>query len=94
MKNMVNVFNGILEENMRVYKDEKIIEMYCNKCGKKINLKNGIVMEGVLSVDKKWQYFSNKDGWKHSFDICEKCYEEMIKQFHIEVTAEEYNELI
>ena len=79
---------------MRVSRDEKVIEIYCNKCGKKIEVKNQIAIEDVLSVDKKWGYFSKKDGIMHSFDICESCYNEMIKDFRYPVDQKEYSELI
>ncbi len=79
---------------MRVYKKEKLEEIYCNKCGRKINVENEIVKEGVLSVDYKWGYFSNKDGMMHSFDLCEECYNFMVKDFIYPVSEKEYTELI
>lgn len=79
---------------MRVYNEQKLSQVYCNKCGKNIKVKNGIIEEGVLSVDYKWGYFSNKDGKQHSFDLCEECYDEMIKLFDLPVTEKEYTELL
>jgi hypothetical protein len=84
---------------MRVYieetkKEKTLKEIYCNKCGRKIEVKKGIVREGVLSVEHKWDYFSQKDGIKHSFDICEECYDGMIKKFKYPVTSTEYSELL
>lgn len=79
---------------MRVYKEEKIEEIYCNKCGRKIQIENEIVKEGVMSVDYKWEYFSKKDGMKHSFDLCEACYDKMIKNFLYPVSETEYSELL
>lgn len=79
---------------MRVYNEQKLSQVYCNKCGKDIKVKNGIIEEGVLSVDYKWGYFSNKDGKQHSFDLCEECYDEMIKLFDLSVTEKEYTELL
>lgn len=68
--------------------------LYCNCCGKEIKIRNGIVEEGVLSVEQQWSYFSNKDGEAHSFDLCEECYNEIIKNFKIPVGVEESTELI
>ena len=57
----------------------------CNKCGKVISVKNGIVAEDVLSVEKRWNYFSSKDNDVHRFDLCEACYDEWIGTFCIPV---------
>jgi hypothetical protein len=60
-------------------------EINCNSCGKKIEIVHGMPSEGVASIDCDWGYASEKDGEKHSFDLCEKCYDEMICQFVIPV---------
>lgn len=62
---------------------EKII---CNKCGKEIVVTRGIPQEDVLDIEKRWGYFSEKDGQTDRFDICEDCYEEWIESFLIPVT--------
>lgn len=79
---------------MRVYKEEKLEKIYCNKCGREIKVENEIVKEGLFSVDYKWDYFSNKDGMKHSFDICEQCYNEIVKDFKYPVNETEYTEML
>ena len=79
---------------MRVYKEEKLQEIYCNKCGKKIEIENEITKEGVFSVDYKWDYFSEKDGVMHSFDLCEDCYDRMVEKFKYPVSESEYTELL
>lgn len=82
---------------MRKYKEEskkELQEMQCNKCGRKIEVRNGIVYEGSFSVDYGWGYFSKKDGENHSFDLCEECYEELIKTFTIPIYKEERNEIV
>ena len=38
-----------------------------------------------LSVDKEWGYGSCFDGENHSFDLCDECYSEIIKNFKIPV---------
>jgi ribosomal-protein-alanine N-acetyltransferase len=56
---------------------------YCNSCGRELNVKNGILYEDVLSVEKEWGYFSKKDRMLHSFRICEACYDQWVKGFQI-----------
>jgi hypothetical protein len=79
---------------MRVFKEEYLTEIYCNKCGKQIDLDNGIIAEGVFSADYKWGYFSNKDGVCHKFDLCEKCYDEITSKFKYPLEESGYSELI
>ena len=79
---------------MRVYKEDQLEELYCNRCGRKIRVENHIVTDGVLSLDYKWGYFSNKDGKMHSFDLCEKCYDEIVRDFKYPINETGYNELI
>lgn len=79
---------------MRVYKEEKLEKIYCNKCGREIKVENEIVKEGLFSVDYKWDYFSDKDGMKHSFDICEQCYNEIVKEFKYPVNETKYTEML
>ena len=48
---------------MRKYEKKEtgtLTELYCNRCGKKLHVENGIAMEGVLPVDIAWGYFSKK----------------------------------
>lgn len=71
---------------MRKYKmqtEKQLMELSCNKCGRKIPLKNGVPQEGVFQGQAVWGYFSEKDGEVHSFDLCEACYDEWIRTFQI-----------
>ena len=68
--------------------------VYCNKCKKEIKIRQGIAQEEVLHMDKVWGYFSGKDGETHSFDLCEECYDKMIKGFEIPVEVREQTELL
>ena len=73
---------------MRQYKMQETREVekiICNKCGKEIIVKNGILEEDVLSVQKRWGYFSNKDNEMHEFDLCEECYDKWIETFMIPI---------
>jgi ribosomal-protein-alanine N-acetyltransferase len=67
---------------MRQYKKEEIqvVEKYiCNRCGKEM------AEEDMLSVDKRWGYFSTRDNEVHHFDLCEKCYDEIVATFQIPI---------
>ena len=57
-------------------------KIVCNKCGREIE------NEDVLSIEKRWGYFSNKDNEVHKFDLCEKCYDEFVSAFQIKVEVE------
>ncbi len=73
---------------MRQYKmqEKKEVEkIICNKCGKEILVKNGVSEEDVLSVQKRWGYFSKKDNDVHEFDLCEECYDKWIATFSIPI---------
>lgn len=72
-----------------VIKEQKeITKVICNMCKKEIEVKNGMPEEEILSVEKQWEYYSNKDGEKHSFDICEECYDKLVTSFAIPVKIE------
>ena len=46
--------------------------------------------EGRYAID----YFSTKDGIRHTWDLCEACYDKMIQEFVLPVTETEKNELL
>lgn len=69
-------------------REKKIEKIICNKCKKEIKVINGIPQEDMLSVEKRWGYFSNKDNEVHKFDLCESCYDELLKSFKIEAEKE------
>ena len=54
----------------------------------------GILMEGCFHAETAFGYFSNKDGKRHSFDLCEECYDKMIEGFAIPAEEEEISELL
>lgn len=68
---------------------KEISKMVCNHCGKEIPVINGQAQEGVFSVDYTWGYFSEKDGERHSFELCETCYDALLKEFRIPAQIEE-----
>lgn len=79
---------------MRVYSQDKLVKVHCNKCKKEISVENEIIKEGMFSVDYRWDYFSKKDGIKHSFELCEDCYDDFVSEFQIPISEEEYTELV
>lgn len=80
---------------MRKYtKNGQLETVMCNCCGKKMAVKDGIVREGAVMVDHTWDFFSEKDGEVHHFDLCEACYDDFINQFRIEVDVEEQTEFL
>lgn len=81
---------------MRLYKDaekKKLKSVICNCCGRELNMNGCHVSEGVLRVRKDWGFFSEKDLKRHEFDLCEKCYDNMIETFQIPVMESEVLEV-
>lgn len=79
---------------MRVYKDKKLEHVYCNKCGRAIKTDNELILEGDFHIEYKWDYFSCKDGMIHSFDLCEKCYDNMVDTFLYPIEEKECTEYL
>ena len=82
---------------MRIYLDDnrqELAAVICNKCKRELNVENGILKEGCFCADVRFGYFSKRDGLKHSFDLCEECYNKMIKGFAIPVEEEEIKEFL
>ncbi len=64
---------------------QEIDRIICNKCGKEIPVLKGVPQEDVLEVEKRWGYFSDKDNQVDRFDLCEECYDELVKSFRIKM---------
>ena len=76
--------------NMRKYQENGMLEsVVCNGCGKKLVVERGILREGGFAVNYPWDYFSEKDGEIHHWDLCEDCYDSLIRQFVIAPEIEE-----
>ncbi len=83
------------EDNMRKYGHGGRLEtVICNGCGKRLVVEDGIVREGVLSIDHAWDFFSEKDGEVHHLDLCEACCDRIAGEFKIPVEIEEQTELL
>jgi hypothetical protein len=80
---------------MRKYKNGGQLEtVVCNRCGKKIVVSEGIAREGVLSINHTWDFFSEKDGEIHHFDLCEDCYDAIVAEFKNPVEVEDQLEYL
>ncbi len=73
----------------RLKETKEVEKIICNKCGKEIEIKNGVPTEDTLQVQKRWGYFSGKDNEEHFFDLCEACYDEFVAGFQIPIDVEE-----
>ncbi|GFI62051.1 hypothetical protein IMSAG049_01224 [Clostridiales bacterium] len=62
---------------------EKIVTetdiVICNACGKEIKKNKFNEFSDFYHIDKIWGYHSNKDGRCDNYDICEECYDKMLK---------------
>lgn len=72
----------------------KKYSLFCNMCGKEIKMEAGVTKEDVVTVEKAWGYFSEKDGEYHSFELCEGCYDRLTSQFRIPLTIRKQAELL
>lgn len=82
---------------MRIYSDsdkKELVSIVCNQCRKELKVENGIVKEGCFCGNSQFGYFSNKDGMKHFFDLCEECYDKIAAGFAIPVETQEVTELL
>lgn len=82
---------------MRKYgegQEKKLIQVICNKCGKSLKVENGYLKEYCFSADTVFGYFSQKDGTRHHFDLCEDCYDRLIAGFCVAVEEAEEAELV
>ncbi|MBQ2804149.1 MAG: hypothetical protein IJF07_09660 [Lachnospiraceae bacterium] len=82
---------------MRKYDKEQggiLTRVVCNHCGQDLLVEQGYLKEGCFNADFSFGYFSKKDGMRHKFDLCECCYNEMIKRFVVPVEETENTELV
>ncbi|MDO4261920.1 MAG: hypothetical protein Q4C82_07565 [Eubacteriales bacterium] len=82
---------------MRQYLDRSntiLNKVVCNQCGRELKVQDGILKEGVFRGEVLWGYFSGRDGERHSFDLCEECYDRLTGGFRIPAETEEQTELL
>lgn len=79
-----------MKQYKKIESEEQVVDaVYCNKCGKNIVIENSIIKEGVFQGVTTWGYFSDKDGEKHEFDICEKCYDAFVRSFVVPLKVQD-----
>ncbi len=84
---------------MREYKEKELQEsqltkVCCNQCGKELLVEDGILKEGCFGIDYSFDYFSNKDGYIYSFDLCETCFDKFVEGFKNPVEITETKEFL
>lgn len=80
---------------MRKYsKDGSLARVVCNKCGKTAVCAGGILKEDFFSAKMTWGYFSERDGETDRWDLCQMCYDKLIKSFEIKPEISEETELM
>lgn len=82
---------------MRIYTsgdDNHLLLTACNMCGAELPVENGLLKAGCFHGEQRFGYFSHKDGQKHSFDLCESCYNKFIKMFKIPVDITDETEFL
>ncbi|MCR5754232.1 MAG: hypothetical protein K6G30_05385 [Acetatifactor sp.] len=79
---------------MRKYENNQLVQVVCNNCEKRLQLKDGYIKEGCFSADYLFGYFSGKDTLRHRFDLCEDCYDKIVAGFRIPVEESTEKELL
>lgn len=77
---------------MQDYREQEACR--CNQCGKTIKVHNDILQEDILHVEKVWGYFSECDGKKQVWNLCENCYNKMIEGFALPPEETQATELL
>lgn len=72
-------------------KDHVII---CNCCKKVVQKEGAVPDSEFLHVEKVWGYFSDKDGERQEFDICEACYDKWVEGFKVPIKTREVTEFV
>ncbi len=82
---------------MRTYteaRQEELVSVICNCCGRKIMAENGILKEESIQIKHTFGYFSEKDGQTEEFDLCEECYYKITGKFCVPVKGRTETELL
>lgn len=61
---------------------------------KNIKVNNSTIEEGVFFAVISGGIFSKKDGREDTFDLCEKCYDEITEKFLYKINTKNYTELL
>lgn len=78
-----------------IWNEKKQDKIVCNVCGQILQENEQQTAEkDWLMVKKSWGYFSEKDGIRHDFCVCESCYDKWVAGFSIPVEVSEETELL
>lgn len=84
-----------MREYRKVQLQEELLKkVICNRCGKSLKVEEGILKEGCFHADYPFDYFSRKDGYIYSFDLCENCFEDITGDFIHPVQIREMKEFM
>ena len=50
---------------------------------KSMKIQNGMLLEGICSVDTTWGTFPGRTWKRHEFDLCEECYDRITASFAV-----------
>lgn len=73
------------EYDIKAQESQVLTKVICNCCGKEIPQIREEIWEEYFHAEKSWGYLSQQDGRQDSFDLCQDCYEKMIKSFQMKV---------
>ena len=63
-------------------REEQVLsKVVCNSCGREIPLTGA----DYFHAEKTWGHFSEQDGRRDAFDLCEECYRKMTEGFQIKI---------
>ncbi len=73
---------------MKKFKSVKIecketISIFCNMCGEEVQKDQHGYYHSFFDTSYRWEYPSKFDNEVHSFQLCEKCYENFISSFKL-----------
>jgi hypothetical protein len=68
---------------------EKLADVMCDRCGKSCWDKEHMNIE-YAEMKAMWGYGSGHDCERHKIQLCEKCYDEMVKVMEIKVQISHY----
>ena len=69
------------EYHVTMQEETVLAKVICNGCGKEIPLASADYFHG----EKTWGYFSENDGRRDAFDLCESCYAKMTDRFAVKM---------
>ena len=71
------------EYSVAMCEEKMISKIICNGCGREIPLDRADYFHG----EKIWGYFSEQDGRRDAFDLCEACYQKLTESFVIKMES-------